>query len=409
MHIWAMNTEMPKALVGDFDYNLPAERIALHPPAKRGDSKLLIYRNGEMFDGHFEGLPSFLESNTLMYFNHTKVVHARLLFEYASKPIEVFCMQAAGEHSLAPCLNNCFEARVEALVGGARRWKSGKLFLQWPVGNDTLELQAEKLGEQNGLFLIDLKWNLPITLADVLGLFGHVPLPPYLKRLDELEDVGRYQTVYAQSSGSVAAPTAGLHFTPELLDLLDAKGIKRRALTLHVGAGTFKPMQGESAAEHLMHAEEIILDLEELKAIQSAASEGICAVGTTSLRTLESLYWMGLRCINEGHNRGPLPQNYPYKAQPLCSVNESLEALYQWHKGQGHNQLHSLTQLFVVPAYSFKLVNKLITNFHQPKSTLLMLIAAFIGDDWRKLYQYALENNYRFLSYGDAQLLHLKP
>ena len=394
----------PTANTSDFDYSLPEERIALHPLPERTAAKLLVPRGDEIFDQQIKDLPDWLPQSTAIFVNNTKVVHARLLFPLGERTIEIFCLGAADGRSIDHVLQHRGEAEILAMVGGAKRWKQGALTIDWRVGAETIALSAFKGEAAEGRFKIRLTWTGSYSLAEVLQEAGHVPLPPYIHREDELEDDERYQTVYAQHQGSVAAPTAGLHFDEPLLQRLSAKGHVLHPLVLHVGAGTFKPIAGDAAHEHIMHGEEIVVDLATIRQL-AEWHEKVLAIGTTSMRTLESLYWLGVKAHNGDNPTLGLLQHDAYQLPQQLSLKASLAALEHFLVQSQLPQLRCSTHLYIMPGYRFRVVDLLLTNFHQPKSTLLLLVAAFYGQNWKALYQHALDSNYRFLSYGDAMLL----
>ena len=389
--------------IADFHYDLPQERIALHPLAQRDGSKLLQYHGGAISNHVFTELPQQLPADALLLFNNTRVVQARLLFHKdTGGVIEIFCLEPllpSPEVQLA--MQAPGSATWHCLVGNNKRWKGGSLQMQHADWQLTAE-RGEKRGDGHA---IHFSW-LPAerTFAEVLEAFGNIPLPPYLHRAAEAEDTQRYQTVYARFDGAVAAPTAGLHFTPRVFDALEARGIGRQELTLHVGAGTFKPVKAETMAGHDMHREEVVITRELLERLLAHAGP-IIPVGTTSLRTLESLYWMG--CLLEGSDsRLPEPGQFTaYDHAGDLAAKEAIQKLLGWLEQRGQQEAIGYTALLIAPGYRFRLAHALVTNFHQPESTLLLLVAAAIGDDWKKVYAHALDHEYRFLSYGDSSLL----
>lgn len=393
--------------IDDFDYDLPLERIATVPLAIRHESKLLCYKKGSISDHQYLELSTLLPPNSFLVFNETKVIPARLLFEKSTGGlIEIFCLQpdaSYGEMSMALLAKQ--KVIMQCLVGGASKWKPGTTLTK-QMGS--LTLRADVLQKEKDHFTIEFQWTpQELTLAGVLDIAGATPLPPYIKRPAESKDRETYQTVYAKQEGSVAAPTAGLHFTEELLQRLRHQDIRYDFLTLHVGAGTFKPVKATTMQEHDMHAEWIDVKLSFLETWQAQLGHPLIAVGTTSLRTLESLYWLGIKLIREEHGYPPsLSQWECYHLQeqavPLSTV---LDTLIGWMKQRQLENFVTQTSLLVAPGYHCRVVDGLLTNFHQPRSTLLLLIAALIGEDWQKIYQHALENGYRFLSYGDGSLL----
>jgi S-adenosylmethionine:tRNA ribosyltransferase-isomerase len=390
-----------------FDYELPPAQIALYPLPIRDQSSLLVYKKGEISDRKYYELPECLPNESWLVFNQTKVVPARLIFEKESGGlIEIFCLapeQSWGDMSLAIQSNS--PVQMQCLVGGASKWKAG-LVLKKQL--DDITLYASIVRKEEEHFIIEFNWEAPLhSFASILLRFGQVPLPPYLKRKTEKEDLERYQTVYAAKEGSVAAPTAGLHFTPALLEKLQQQPIEIDQLTLHVGAGTFKPVKAARIEEHAMHAEWIEVELAFLQRWLQRIDKPLIAVGTTSLRTLESLYWIGLKMMRKEFVTIPsLSQWECYELEEhSVPLKEVLVSLINWLQKNKQTKLLTQTSLLIGPGYQFKTAIGLLTNFHQPKSTLLLLVAAFIGDDWKKVYAHALQHNYRMLSYGDGSLL----
>ncbi|HBF20219.1 MAG: S-adenosylmethionine tRNA ribosyltransferase [Owenweeksia sp.] len=404
-----MNEDVKKIRIEDYTYELPDERIARFPLAQRDASKLLIAKRGENFTHlSFRAIESVLPADTHLIFNETKVVQARLLFaKNETTSIEVFCLEPLPGTDIQQAMATKKSIEYLCLVGGARKWKSG--FLRINLGSGGT-LQAEKMENCNGTFRIAFSWDSELTFAEVLETAGRTPLPPYLKRVAEASDRDRYQTVFARHDGSVAAPTASLHFTPQLVQKLEAKGIHHSNLTLHVGAGTFKPVESEDIGSHEMHAEEIFIKRSFVQDIRQRLDKRIIPVGTTAMRALESLYWFGA-LLHVGERPGDetiplLDQWTPYRTDlEGISVEESLQALeyYLIHKQQETLQLK--TAIIIAPGYRHQLCGGLLTNFHQPKSTLLLLVASLLGDRWKEMYRYALEHDFRFLSYGDACLI----
>ena len=435
----------PKDLsILDFTYDLPASKIASYPLEQRDASKLLVYGAGEISDTTYSKLDEVLPSNTLLVHNDTKVVAARLFFEKENGTvIEIFCLEPA---DIYKDITSAMLAKEQVLwgclIGGAKKWKEGSLHIKY--GNNHI-LTATKHSTLADSFLIQFEWdNEAQSFAEVLEAAGNIPLPPYFNRAVEVNDKERYQTVYAAAEGSVAAPTAGLHFTPALFDKLAAKNITKEFVTLHVGAGTFKPVKAARMEEHEMHAEYIDVQKSFIEMLrdnftqrdenvnQIACAKTIIAVGTTSLRTLESLYWMGAKIIagnksqnnasNNANNTNKLAnpsienisvvQWDPYELMPqneLPSTAAALTALCNWMDQNNLSRLIAKTQIIIAPGYRFKIIDGLITNFHQPQSTLLLLVAAITNGNWKPMYHYALENNFRFLSYGDGCLIWLDP
>jgi S-adenosylmethionine:tRNA ribosyltransferase-isomerase len=393
--------------IEDYDYHLPAERIAWSQLPVRHESKLLCYKNGTISDHHYIDLPTLLPANSFLVFNESKVIPARLLFEKnTGGSIEIFCLQPDTSHrDMSEALLATKSVIMQCLVGGASKWKPGVSLLK-KCG--LIELRAYVLKKQNDHFLIELEWTPnELTFASVLEKAGATPLPPYIKRQAAEQDRQLYQTVYAKQAGSVAAPTAGLHFTDELLKRLQQKKIEHDFLTLHVGAGTFKPVKTSTMLAHEMHAEWIDVSLSFLEKWQAQLDKPLVAVGTTSMRTLESLYWLGVKLRKEHHETAPVLSQWEcYELEKdAVPLPAALTSLINWMRSNKLKNFITQTALLVAPGYPCRVVNGLLTNFHQPRSTLLLLIAALVGDDWRKIYQHALDDHYRFLSFGDGSLL----
>ena len=404
----------PKAItVNDYDYHLPDERIALHPLAERDSSKLLVYKNGAIEETVFASIYKYLPEKSLLVFNNSKVINARIKF---TKPtgavIEIFCLEPYGEiadyNSIMMATN---KVQWKCLVGGAAKWKDEILQKEIEIAGEKIILKARKIAKITEAFIVELFWQkTAFCFAEVIEAAGKVPLPPYIKRNTDGEDSSRYQTIFAAHEGSVAAPTAGLHFSPGIFEKLATKNIEKAFVTLHVGAGTFKPVKGETMQEHEMHAEYIDVDIDTIEKLRNKIGN-ITAVGTTSLRTLESLYWMGLKVHSSPTSTNPEILQWDVYEDELRGSNfsaiEALNFLIDWMHANNKKTLFTRTQILIVPGYKFRIVNMLVTNFHQPRSTLLLLVAAAIGNDWKKMYEHAMENNFRFLSYGDGNLLFL--
>lgn len=388
--------------ISDYNYELPDERIAKFPLEKRDSSKLLTYISGSVETNVFSSLPEILPANSCLVFNNTRVIQARLeFFKSTGSRIEIFCLEPQDPSSYELSLSSTQSCVWKCMVGNLKKWK-GEV-LKKEVGTDNLILEAERLETNGNTSFIKFSWNNGVSFAEVLDLLGELPIPPYLNRKTQESDKTTYQTVYSKVKGSVAAPTAGLHFTPEVISALHGKGIKTMELTLHVGAGTFQPVKAEEIGGHAMHAEKIEVSKDFIENIIENLGN-IVAVGTTSVRTLESLYYLGVQ-LHSGDTKLLVNQWDPYENKSELSPKESLQAILNYMEQTQSNILYATTQIMIVPGYKFNIVNILITNFHQPKSTLLLLLAAFIGDKWRELYKYALENDYRFLSYGDSSVL----
>lgn len=397
--------------INDYNYVLPDEKIALHPLAQRDSSKLLVYKNGVISESAFLKIDEYLPTETLLVFNNTKVINARVKFSKTTgAAIEIFCLEPNGNiKEYSSVMNTVANVQWKCLVGGAAKWKDKILKKEITIGNEKVVLFAKKIEKVTEAFIIEFSW-LPssFSFAEIIEAAGNVPLPPYIKRNTDNEDTSRYQTIFAQHNGSVAAPTAGLHFSEKIFEKLASKKINKTFVTLHVGAGTFKPVKSATMQEHEMHAEYIDVDIASIENIKNNIGK-IAAVGTTSLRTIESLYWFGVKIyINKNIKELSLLQwdVYSNKLTNInLSANDALVTLLTWMKENKMLRIFTQTQILIAPGYSFRLVNILITNFHQPKSTLLLLVAAAIGNDWKKTYDYALKNNFRFLSYGDGNLI----
>lgn len=399
--------------INDYFYSLPEDKIAKYPLPERDASKLLIYKEGNITKDIYRNIATHIPENSLLIFNNTKVVEARLLFQ---KPtggvIEIFCLEPHSQYAdITTAMLQKGKVWWHCLVGGVAKWKKGQtLEKKIHYADKEIILTASFIEKKNDSFIIEISW-LPaaMSFAEVLNHAGAVPLPPYIKRAPEESDKERYQTVYADKHGSVAAPTAGLHFTNLVFGNLKEKNIKADFVTLHVGAGTFKPVKSETMQEHEMHAEFIDVSRRIIETIIGNLDDDIIAVGTTSLRTIESLYWLGVKQLATGNDTdGPqgLSQWEAYEMTgSIHSAKDALQALINWMDRNQLERLITKTQILIAPGYNFKIVKGLITNFHQPQSTLLLLVAALVGEDWRKVYDYALQHDFRFLSYGDGSLL----
>ncbi|MBO7231425.1 MAG: S-adenosylmethionine:tRNA ribosyltransferase-isomerase [Bacteroidaceae bacterium] len=394
--------------IAEYDYPLPDERIAKYPLAQRDSSKLLIYDKGCVSENVFSNLPTFVPADSLMVFNNTKVIQARLRFrKETGAQVEVFCLEPEAPNDYLLIFQQTSECVWRCLVGNSNRWKSGTLSQVITVAGKEITLTVERIGSAAAVNTVRFSWNGSVSFAELLEAAGELPIPPYLNRKTEESDKKTYQTVYSKVKGSVAAPTAGLHFTPEVLAALSAKGVACEEVTLHVGAGTFKPVKSELIADHEMHEEYIEVRKALLEKLISSAGN-VVAVGTTSVRTLESLYFLGeLVAENPDMDCDSLHvgQWAPYNRVHTLSAVEALQALVAWLERKGLDRLHSHTQIMIAPGYEYKIVKAIVTNFHQPKSTLLLLVSAFLNGDWRKIYDYALSHDFRFLSYGDSSLL----
>ena len=407
---------LPGIDISDFNYPLPPEKIAQFPLSGRDQSKLLVYRDGKISDDRFYNVDAYLPEGSLLIYNKTKVIQARLQFRKDTGAlIEVFCLEPVEPTRE---IQQAFEQKSgvvwQCLVGNSSKWKTGELIHTIEHGGGKVVLKASRTGRNGGQSLVKFTWEpASISFSEVLERTGIMPLPPYMKRESEASDKVRYQTIYASSEGSVAAPTAGLHFTPQVFGKLKEKSIMIREVTLHVGAGTFKPVASRQVEDHEMHTEQVLVHRDTIEAILNRGNSPLIAVGTTTLRTLESLYWFGVKAIVQ-RDRSPLidvSQWDPYK--PEFKISHSLEQVLgeviSIMDEHGLDLITGHTQLMIVPGYTVRIPDILITNFHMPKSTLLLLVSAFIGDGWKQVYQHALANDYRFLSYGDSCLFFKAP
>ncbi len=401
----------PKIKISDFTYNLPEERIAKYPLDKRDDSKLLVFKDNYISEHKFSNLSEILPGGSLMIFNNTKVVPARLLFKKLSGAIiEIFCLEPVEPNDYALSFSSTAECSWNVVIGNAKKWKEGDVYFlcdESHSGAFALNLRAELIykGDNNGS-VVKFKWETGVSFSEVLDICGKIPIPPYLKRDTEKLDLERYQTLYAKIKGSVAAPTAGLHFTDNVLSSLDNNGIVRENVCLHVGAGTFVPVKSEFISNHKMHTEPFSVTKDFLhKLLELKPMQKVIAVGTTSTRCLESLYYLGVQCIKNG-KPGAVSQWEPYADTYNYTLKESVKALIDYMEKENMDVLTARTAIIIVPSYEFRIVDILVTNFHQPQSTLLLLISAFTGgENWKHIYDYAMENDFRFLSYGDSSVL----
>lgn len=393
--------------ISEYNYPLPDERIAKFPLPVRDRSKLLIYRHGEVREDIFTSLPEYLPKGALMIFNNTKVIQARLHFrKETGAEIEVFCLEPIQPNDYVLSFQQTQKCSWLCMIGNLKKWKEGTLKKEMTVKGNSLILTATR-GEVHGTsHWIDFEWNNPeVTFADILEVFGELPIPPYLNRETQESDKESYQTVYSKIKGSVAAPTAGLHFTERVLDSLKEKGVECEELTLHVGAGTFKPVKSEEIAGHEMHTEYISVSKKTIDKLIAHGGEAI-AVGTTSVRTLESLYYIGVTLHNNPEaNDLHVTQWQPYENGTRLTSKEALQAISDYLEKHGMETLHTSTQIIIAPGYNYHIVKAMVTNFHQPQSTLLLLVSAFVKGDWKTIYNYALDHDFRFLSYGDSSLL----
>ena len=398
---------IPSIRIEDYNYPLPDERIAKYPLPERDSSKLLIYQDGNVSDKIFKDLPTLLPAASLMIFNDTKVVPARMSFERDSGArIEIFCLEPVSPAEYATAFATEGKCSWKCVIGNAKRWKGDILSLSNPANDGVISemnLKARLENREGQTGTVEFTWQGDLPFSRVLEICGTVPIPPYLNRKTEAIDSERYQTLYAKIRGSVAAPTAGLHFTDKVLEDISAKGIRMENVCLHVGAGTFLPVKSGDVAEHPMHREPFIVSLDLIKRIRDNAGK-LIAVGTTSVRTLESLYYLGVKCIEEG-TPSDVGQWEPYTREYSYTVEESLDAIVDYLEKNNLPELKVGTRIIIVPGFRFRLVDILVTNFHQPESTLILLVSAFVGGDWRTIYDYALGHGFRFLSYGDSSLL----
>lgn len=443
----------PKLAIQDFDYPLPDAKIAYSPAADRAGSKLLVWDKALIAESNYSNITEFIPSNATLVFNNSKVIAARILFDKSSTKntsaensnanntnitsanvsdtneiksssvIEIFCLEPIEKYTpVLLAMQATRKVTWNCLVGGAKKWKEDVLLKQVLINNDAILFTAKKISNTDGKFVIEFSWDHPnLTFSEILMAIGQIPLPPYIQRKASEEDKDRYQTTYAIEEGSVAAPTAGLHFSKEVFDSLIKKNIHQKYLTLHVGAGTFMPVKSDTIDEHTMHAEFIEVEIDLIHFLHDHASnvlinkihKPIIAVGTTSLRSIESTYWLGVKIYIHKQMQGKninaanlhLGQWEAYElAEQNISVKDAMSALLNWLQENNLSKLIAKTQLMITPGYTFKICKALITNFHQPKSTLLLIIAAITGEKWRRVYQHALDNNYRFLSYGDGCL-----
>ena len=394
--------------IAEYDYPLPDERIAKYPLTERDSSKLLLYNKGAIGEDVFSNLPKYIPQGALMVFNNTRVIQARLRFrKETGAQIEVFCLEPEEPCDYQQIFLETRSCVWQCLVGNSSRWKGGVLSQVIEVDGKEVTLSVERVSAAAAVNHVRFSWDGGCSFAELLEAAGELPIPPYLNRRTEESDTNTYQTVYSKVKGSVAAPTAGLHFTPQVLDALTAAGVQREEVTLHVGAGTFKPVKSELIADHEMHEEYIEVRKELLEKLVSAGGAAV-AVGTTSVRTLESLYFLGEQ-VAENPELSPdalrVSQWTPYNREHLLSTVEVLTALVEWLDRNGLDRVHAHTQIMIAPGYEFRIVKAIVTNFHQPKSTLLLLVSAFVNGNWRAIYDYALANGFRFLSYGDSSLL----
>lgn len=406
----------PKNLsISDFDYSLPEEKIAVYPLPERDQSKLLIYKNGDISEDIYRNIADYLPENCFLVFNDTKVIKARILFQKKTGAvIEIFCLEPHEKiNDYAIILAQKNSVRWKCMIGGAGKWKEKYLEKEIQIEEEKIILKAGLVEKLNDAYVVELSWNPGnFSFAEIIDHAGETPLPPYIKRKTEESDSETYQTIYSVHEGSVAAPTAGLHFTKEIFSSLKKKNIDTGFVTLHVGAGTFKPVKSANMEGHEMHAEWIDVTSKFIEQLIQNISHGVFCVGTTSVRTLESLYWMGLKTFldpNIEFENLKINQWEVYE-DPLknnnCNAKDALQSLLNYLKNKKTERLFIQTQIIIAPGYSFRMIKGIVTNFHQPKSTLLLLVAALIGENWKKIYEYALAHEFRFLSYGDGCLIY---
>ncbi len=391
--------------INEYSYDLPEERIAKYPSSERGDSKLLVYKNGDIGHGNFKEIGKLIRPTDMLIFNNTKVIPARMQFSKATgATIEIFCLSPVRPSNYEEALSAYNSCRWKCIVGNQKKWKTGKIYHELQPENDRILVEAELINKTADASEILFSWKGDLSFGELLKAMGNIPIPPYLNRATEEIDKSRYQTIYSKAEGSVAAPTAGLHFTPEIMDRLQENGTATEEITLHVGAGTFKPVKSSNAMDHKMHGEVFSVSKKTIEGILNRKGD-VIATGTTTLRTLESLYWIGVKSIQEKKLACSLGQ-WEYNDLPQnIAFDRAFRYLLKSMNAQNIDILNAITDVMIVPGYTFKAVDALVTNFHQPQSTLLLLIAAFVGDDWRKIYGYAMKNGFRFLSYGDSSIL----
>ncbi len=400
-----MDIKIENTRIDQYTYELPDSRIAKYPLEQRDLSKLLVYNKGNIEHNTFLNLDRYISEKDTMVFNNTKVIQARLNFyKNTGAKIEIFCLEPVEPSDYVFAFQQTQRVTWKCIVGNAKKWKNDILKQKVVVNSTEVELIAKKLNNIGNTRDIEFSWNNPeISFSEIIDHIGKTPIPPYLNRDSENIDKDRYQTVYSKLKGSVAAPTAGLHFTDYVFDQLKTKKVNIEEITLHVGAGTFTPVKTETINHHEMHTEHFMINKSTL--INLLNTKHITVVGTTSARTLESIYWLGVKLVKNGTLNLKLHQWEVYELPRDITKQQSIEALLNYMQKNHLETLHAATQIMIVPGYIFKMTDVLITNFHQPKSTLLLLIAAFIGNDWKRVYEYALKNDFRFLSYGDSSIL----
>lgn len=405
-----MTDSVKNISIADFDYPLPDEKIAKHPLTQRDACKLLVrFADGHIEDYHFSDIANILPNDSFLIYNNTRVINARLRFRKGENSdgalIEIFCLEPDKPRDYAQNFASTTSCSWICFVGNSKRWKDEPLKMKLNIDGTEISLCATRISKADNTSVVEFSWdNSNISFSQIISAAGEIPIPPYLNRNSEDSDKSDYQTVYSHIEGSVAAPTAGLHFTDDLLENISKRGIPRREVTLHVGAGTFQPVKSDTIGEHLMHSEFIAVDRNLLKEL-AETDRNVIAVGTTSVRTLESLYHIGC-LISDGRFHGEVPQWYPYEeSHPQLSAKRAIEEIIHYIDSKNLPALVASTRIIIAPGYDYRIVKGMVTNFHQPRSTLLLLVSAFTGGDWRSMYNHALESNYRFLSYGDGSLL----
>lgn len=392
--------------ISDYTYNLPDERIAKYPLTERDKSKLLVRQNGTIKQDIFKNCANYLPEDAQLVFNNTRVIHARLFFyKETGAKIEIFCLEPVEPADYQVAFQETEEVTWKCMVGNSKKWKEGFLSQTFEIDGQSIELTAAKTGQEGNSFHIRFVWNGGVHFSEIIEHIGQLPIPPYLNRNTEESDEESYQTVYAKIDGSVAAPTAGLHFTDPVIAQLSAKNITTNEITLHVGAGTFQPVKSETIEGHTMHHEQVIIPIDILRSFVEN-SKNIIAVGTTSVRSLESLYWIGLQLEEQRFDpfHPEVKQWEPYENEAKISIEKALQNIIYFLAENDEKAIRFSTQIIILPGYDFKLISGMFTNFHQPQSTLLLLISAFLDNKWKEVYDYALANDFRFLSYGDSNL-----
>ena len=393
----------------DFDYHLPPDRIARYPVSERDMSKLLVYRDYKISEDIFRNIDNHLSPGSILVFNNTRVIRARMIFRKGTGArIEILCLEPLRPAEYGLSFGSKEPVEWKCIIGNLKKWKSGIIKTSYSFDGKDYELTAKRIQQEGDAWKIRFEWgSSAISFGEVIESAGQLPLPPYLEREAEPDDLKRYQTVYSRIKGSVAAPTAGLHFTGEMVDRLKESGIAAAEVTLHVGAGTFKPVKSKSILDHEMHCEHFAITIETIEKLRKYPGS-IIAVGTTTVRTLESLYWLGVKLKEDTSvkiDELELDQWYAYESRSEIPACESIDTIIQFMKFNGLETLNASTSIMIIPGYRFRMINGMITNFHQPMSTLLLLISAWVSERWKEIYRYALENNFRFLSYGDCSLL----